>query len=216
MKGFIAKALCGAGLLTGALGCNWWGIDSYSDLVDPCYPMRYSNAARQETIAAVAPQMSNGHVLDQTVWNSHFDVGSDKLTSGGLAKLTQLARRRPAPDAVVYVQTAQDIPYDAANPDKFAQARKELDQKRADAVQNYLVKYAGPRGLSFQVLVHDPSEVGISAVPAAISIAKNNSGAVGILPGGGAAGGASTSGGGGTGTGGGAGASGGATGGTGR
>ena len=200
MKGFIAKALCGAGLLTGAFGCNWWGIDSYSDLVDPCYPMRYSNAARQETIAAVAPQMSNGHVLDQTIWNSQFESGSDKLTSGGLAKLTQLARRRPAPDAVVYVQTAEDIAYDPANPDKFAQTRKELDQKRADAVQNYLVKYAGPRGLSFQVLVHDPSEVGISAVPAAISIAKNNSGAVGILPAGaGGGGGVSPSGGAGTG-----------------
>jgi len=211
MKGFIAKALCGAGLLTGAFGCNWWGIDSYSDLVDPCYPMRYSNAARQETIAAVAPQMSNGHVLDQTVWNSQFELGSDKLTSGGLAKLTQLARRRPAPDAVVYVQTAEDIAYDPANPDKFAQTRKELDQKRADAVQSYLVKYAGPRGLSFQVLVHDPSEVGISAVPAAISIAKNNSGAVGILPAGaGGGGGASPSGG--AGTGGGTGASGGGTG----
>ena len=200
MKGFIAKALCGAGLLTGAFGCNWWGIDSYSDLVDPCYPMRYSYAARQETIAAVAPQMSNGHVLDQTIWNSQFESGSDKLTSGGLAKLTQLARRRPAPDAVVYVQTAEDIAYDPANADKFAQTRKDLDQKRADAVQNYLVKYAGPRGLSFQVLVHDPSEVGISAVPAAISIAKNNSGAVGILPAGaGGGGGVSPSGGAGTG-----------------
>jgi hypothetical protein len=206
MKGFIAKALCGAGLLTGAFGCSWWGIDTYSDLVDPCYPMRYSNAARQEVIGAVAPQMSNGHVLDQTIWNSQFEFGSDKLTSGGLAKLTQLARRRPAPDAVVYVQTAEDIAYDPANADKFAQTRKDLDQKRADAVQTYLVKYAGPRGLSFQVLVHDPSEVSISAVPAAVSIAKNNAGAVGILP---AGGGASVSGG--AGTGGGA-ASGGGTG----
>ena len=189
MKGFIAKALCGAGLLTGVYGCSWWGIDSYSDLVDPCYPMRYSYAARQETIAAVAPQMSNGHVLDQTIWNSQFEVGSDKLTSGGLAKLTQLARRRPAPDAVVYVQTAQDIAYDAANPDKFAQARTELDQKRADAVQKYLQAYAGSRGMSFQVLVHDPNEVGISAIPAAQSIQRSNAGADGLLPGGGGGGG---------------------------
>src|SRR6516165_440055 len=133
MKGFIATALCGAGLLTGTFGCTWWGIESYSDLVDPCYPARYDYAARQEVISAVAPQMSNGHVLDQTIWNSHFEPGTDKITSGGLAKLTQ--------------------------------ARKELDQKRADAVQNYLATYAGPRGLAFQVLVHDPSEVGISAVP---------------------------------------------------
>jgi hypothetical protein len=198
MKGFIARALCGAGLLTGAFGCSWWGVESYSDLVDPCYPHRYNNAARQEVVGAVAPQMSNGHVLDQTVWNSHFEVGTEKLTPGGLAKLGQLARRRPAPDAVVYVQTAQDVPYDPANRDKFTQARKELDQKRAEAVQNYLLTYAGPRGLSFQVLVHDPAEVSMSAVPAALTIQRSNTGSVGILPSGGSAtasGGAGASGG---------------------
>jgi hypothetical protein len=189
MKGLIAQALCGAGLLAG-VGC--YGIDSYSDLVDPCYPHRYNQTARQEVIAAVTPQMSNGHVLDQTLWNSAFEAGSDKLTAGGFAKLGQLARRRPAPDPVVYVQTAQDIPYDRDAPDKFTQARKELDQKRADAVQKYLLAYAGPRGLSFQVLVHDPSEVGISAVPAMQTIQRSNAGAVGVLP---AGAGASTSGG---------------------
>jgi hypothetical protein len=187
MKGFIAKACCCAGLLTGAFGCSWWGIESYHDLVDPCYPARYDYAARQEVIGAVAPQMSNGHVLDQTVWNSNFEVGTEKLTAGGLAKLTQLARRRPAPDAVVYVETSQDVPYDPANRDKFSQARKELDQKRAEAVQNFLLTYAGPRGLAFQVLVHDPNEVGISAVPAAVSIARSNGAAVGVLPAGGGA-----------------------------
>jgi hypothetical protein len=187
MKGFIAKTLCGASLLAGAVGCNWWGIEAYSDLVDPCYPQRYDYVARQEVIGAVSPQMSNGHVLDQTVWNSQFEAGSDKLTPGGLAKLGQLARRRPAPDPVVYVETAQDIAYDPANPDKFTQARKELDQKRADSVQKYLTAYAGSRGMSFQVLVHDPSEVGISAIPAARSIDRSNNGAVGLLPSGGGA-----------------------------
>src|SRR5713101_895306 len=119
MKGFIAKTLCGAGLLAGAFGCTWWGVESYSDLVDPCYPHRYNMAARQEVIGAVSPEMSNGHVLDQTVWNSHFEAGSDKLTPGGRIKLDQLARRRPAPDPIVYVQTAQDIAYDPGNADKF-------------------------------------------------------------------------------------------------
>src|SRR5262249_23209260 len=97
-----------------------------------------------------------------------------------------LARRRPAPDPVVYVQTAQDINYDPANADKFTQARKDLDQKRADAVQKYLLAYAGPRGLSFQVLVHDPGDVGMSAIPAAQSIQRSNAAAVGTLPSGGA------------------------------
>jgi hypothetical protein len=201
MKGFIAKALCSAGLLAGAFGCNWWGIESYSDLVDPCYPQRYNNEARKEVIAAVAPQMANGHVLDQTVWNSNFEAGTDKLTPGGLAKLGELARRRPAPDPVVYVQTAQDVPYDTANPDRFTQARKELDQKRADAVQKYLMAYAGPRGGSFQVLIHDPSEVGMSALPAGQTIQRSNAGAVGVLP---IGSGTTTSGGAGAATGGGA------------
>jgi len=196
MKGFIAKALGGAGLLAGAIGCNWWGIEGYSDLVDPCYPQRYEFAARQEVLGGVGPQMSNGHVLDQTVWNTYFEAGTDKLMPGGLAKLGQLARRRPAPDPIVYIETAQDIAYDSASPDKMAQARKELDQKRADAVQKYLQAYAGSRGMSFQVLVHDPNEVGMSAIPAAQSIQRSNAGAVGLLPGGGGGGGgASVSGG---------------------
>jgi hypothetical protein len=195
MKGFIAKALCGVGLMTGAVGCSCWGIESYSDLVDPCYPHRYSHAAREEVIGAVSPQMANGHVLDQTVWNSHFEQGTDKLTPGGLAKLGQLARRRPAPDPVVYVETAQDIPYDPASADKFTQARNDLDQKRSQAVQNYLHAYAGSRGLAFQVLIHDPSEVGISAAPAGQSILRSNAGAVGILPIGAGAGASSVSGG---------------------
>jgi hypothetical protein len=198
MKGFIAKTLCGAGLLAGAVGCNWWGITGYDDLVDPCYPHRYSVTAQQEVIGTVSPQMSNGHVLDQTVWNSSFESGGDKLTPGGLMKLGQLMRRRPAPDPIVYIETAQDVPYDPANPDKFTQARKELDQKRADAVQKYLLAYAGSRGMSFQVLVHDPSEVGISAIPAMRSIDRSNMSAVGNLPSGGGAsvsGGAGASGG---------------------
>jgi hypothetical protein len=195
MKGFIAKTLCGVGLLTGSIGCNWWGIETCADLYDPCYPARYSYMARQEVIGATSPQMANGHVLDQTVWNSHFEAGSDKLTPGGYAKLGQLARRRPAPDPIVYIETAQDIPYDPATPDKFAQTRKELDQKRADAVQKYLLAYAGSRGLSFQVLVHDPNEVGIQAAPAGQSILRSNAAAVGTLPAGAGAGGVSASGG---------------------
>jgi hypothetical protein len=202
MKGFIANALIGAGLVTAALGCDWWGIESCADLYDPCYPMRYNHMARQEVIGAVSPQMANGHVLDQTVWNSAFELGTDHLTPGGMAKLGELARRRPAPDPVVYVQTAQDINYDPANPDKFTQARKDLDQKRADAVQKYLLAYAGPRGLSFQVLVHDPGDVGMSAIPAAQSIQRSNAAALGTLP----LGGASVSGGAGAVAGGGGGA----------
>jgi hypothetical protein len=93
------------------------------------------------------------------------------------------------------VETAQDIPYDPATPDKFTQARNDLDQKRSEAVQKYLRAYAGSRGLAFQVLIHDPNEVGISAAPAGQSILRSNAGAVGVLPLGSGAGGGSVSGG---------------------
>ena len=81
MKGLIrktAKMACCAGLVGGLGGCY-----RYHDVVDPCYPVRYSYMARQEVCAGLAPQVNNGHVLDQTIWNYHFELGSDKLTPGG-------------------------------------------------------------------------------------------------------------------------------------
>ena len=74
----------------------------YRDLVDPCYPERYNYQARQEVVASYTPQVQNGHVLDQTVWNYDFEAGTDRLTGGGLEHLAYLARRRPQPDPVVY------------------------------------------------------------------------------------------------------------------
>jgi uncharacterized membrane protein YgcG len=198
MKGLMAKtvlAISCAGLL-GALG----GCDTlYNNCVDPCYPQRYEAMARQEVGELTAPQIQNGHVLDQTVWNYHFETGTDRLTAGGLEHLAYLARRRPAPDAVLYLQAAQDIGYDPGNPDKFAQARYDLDGKRIAAVQKYLNAQTSGRHLDFQVVVHDPAEVGQSAIPAGNSIQRMYGGAQGVLGGGVAAGG--TSGGGGSGAG---------------
>jgi hypothetical protein len=209
MKGLITKgmaAMCLASGFTLSGGCH-----GYRDLVDPCYPERYEYAARQEVIAAIAPQVNNGHVLDQTVWNSHFEAGTDKLTAGGLEHLAYLARRRPCPDPMVYLQTAQDIRYDPAAPEKLAEARTSLDNRRIQAIQNYLNADTAGRHVSFEVLVHDPSEVGIAALPANIAVLQMYSGSRGNLPSGGGAGGANVSGGGGA-TGGGA-AGGGAAGG---
>ena len=180
MKGFIRKslaALCLAGGLAGGGGCN-----AYRDLVDPCYPERYEFAASQEVHGALAPQVYNGHVLDQTVWNYQFEPGTDRLTRGGMEHLAYLARRRPAPDGTVYLQTAQDLPYDAGAPDKFAQARAELDSRRIQAVQNYLTAQTAGRHLAFEVVVHDPSEVGLAAQPAGVSIQRFYSGFQGNLP----------------------------------
>src|SRR4051794_20149177 len=111
MKGIINRAalvLCGALALGGLVGCYHMG-----DLYDPCWPQRYNYMASKELKAAVAPQVNNGKVLDQTIWNYHFEVGTDRLTAGGLEHLAYLARRRPCPDTNLFLQTAQDIAYDA-------------------------------------------------------------------------------------------------------
>jgi len=193
MKGFISKHLSMACLASGLsllVGC-----DCYRNIVDPCYPQRYEYASEREVNACQAPQVNNGHVLDQTVWNYHVKPGTDRLTPGGLEHLTCLARRRPCPDSVVFLQTAHDITYDQAAPEKFSEQRNALDGKRIQAVQNYLTVETAGRHLSFEVVVHDPPQVGIQANPASISILKMYTGAQGVLPTSAGAGSANVSGG---------------------
>jgi hypothetical protein len=202
MKGLISKTLlatCCAGVFA-ATGCD----TLINSLYDPCYPQRYEAMARQEVGELLGPQEQNGHVLDQTVWNYHFETGSDRLTAGGLEHLAYLARRRPQPDPVIYLQAAQDISYDPANPDRFSQTRYDLDGKRIASVQKYLNAQTAGRHLDFQVLVHDPAETGIAATPAGISVLKMYGGSQGVLTGGGG-GGAGASGGAGAGSSGGGG-----------
>src|SRR6266446_6374697 len=91
-----------AGLAGAAAGCV-----PYRNMVDPCWPQRYNYTARREVVEAFAPQVQNGHVLDQTIWNYHFDEGSDQLNGMGLAKLDYMVRRRPAPDPSIYLATAR-------------------------------------------------------------------------------------------------------------
>ena len=168
MKGIIAKTVTAAAFAAGLLGLT--GGCHYYDLVDPCYPQRYEYAARVEVNQAFSPQVHNGHVLDQTVWNYEFEPGSARLTHGGEEHLAYLARRRPLPDPTVYLQVAQDILYDPKAPDKFGETRVKLDTERAQAIQAYLAAQTSGRNLTFNVVMHDPAEVGISAVTAGTSV----------------------------------------------
>ncbi|SRR6266540_1327066 len=202
MKGFVGKAVAllgWAGALAGVTGCH-----TYRDLVDPCYPERYEYQARSEANGAFAPQVSNGHVLDQTIWNYHFEAGSDRLTPGALEHLAYLARRRPTPDPVVYLQTAHDLVYDQAKPGDLATKRADLDAKRAVAIKSYLMaQTAGGRNVDFQVMVHNPPpDIGLAAVPVDNALRLLYTSPRAILPG---TAGTSTSGGGGAGGGGGGG-----------
>jgi hypothetical protein len=181
MKGFIAKTVTAVSLSGVALGmvngCY------YRDIVDPCYPQRYEYAARMEVNQALAPQVRNGHILEQTVWNVEFEPGTARLTPGGMDHLAYLARRRPAPDTAIYLQIAQppDIAYDPKAPDKYAEARAKLDNDRIQAIQNYLAAETSGRNLTFTVVLHDPAEVGISAVTIQRSINAMQAASGGIL-----------------------------------
>ena len=179
MKGFMTScvnALCVTSGLAVVGGC-----DRYKNLVDPCYPERYEYAARNEVIAAFAPQVHNGHFLDQTVWNYHFEPGTERLTPGGMDHLLYLARRRPYPDCTLYLATAHDILYDAAAPAKYAEQRASLDQRRIQAIQNYLNAETAGRHVNFEVIVHDPAEPSLAAVPVTNSVQKMYAGFQGTL-----------------------------------
>jgi hypothetical protein len=180
MNGLIARTLTALGLAGAGLAAAG-GCYGYRDLVDPCYPQRYTFQAREEVKAACGPAVLNGHVLDQTVWNYHFEPGTATLTPAGLEHLAYLGRRRPCPDPTVYLQVAQDIPYDQANPFAFVEARNNLDARRTQAILDYLNAQTAGRSVAFTVVRHDPSEVGISAVPVNNSIRGLQTSSQGVM-----------------------------------
>jgi hypothetical protein len=168
MKGLIRKAMAGFGLAVALVGSQ--GCYAYRDIVDPCYPERYWASSHALVYEAMAPQVHNGHVLDQTVWNWHFEPGTDRLTAGGLEHLAYIARRRPHPDMCVYLQTAQDVVYDPAVPERMQVARQELDMKRKVAIERFLIAQTGGKGVDFQVMIHDPSDPSLNAIPASAAV----------------------------------------------
>ena len=170
----------------GALGCV--SGEKYRDVLDPCYPERYTAQARNAVISSFAPQVENGHVLDQTISNHHFEVAGDKLTEGGMDKLDQLMRRRPQPDSRVFLATARDLKYTLEDNDKFAPTRESLDKKRVASIQKYLGAQTAGRPMSFDILVHDPAPFNLNAESGALMIRSLQIQYTGVL--GGAGGGA--------------------------
>lgn len=200
MNGFIRKSLA-ALLLTGGLtfftGCYGGPTaqQCYNKCVDPCWPERYTAMASDAASAPFAAQVENGHVLDQSIWNSHFERGTPVLTPGGQMLLTHLSQARPSPDPHIFLQTAYDMPmpYDPANPAQYAVDRRNLDELRIKAVYDFLNAQTAGRGVAWMVTVHDPGEVGMHSVPMLRSVTDFHASFKGTLPigvGGGAVGGA--------------------------
>jgi hypothetical protein len=162
MNGFIRKAVAGsclsAGLISFLAGC-----EHYRNLVDPCYPERYNSMARHSTAEMLNAQNDKGHILEQTVWNWHFDpdpktgAASDKLNGAGMAVLQRISRTLPCPDFQLFLQNAQDIPYvDGVAPEKLVAARNSLNERRAAAIQKFMATQVVVHGGgSYQVAVHD-------------------------------------------------------------
>lgn len=184
MNGFI-KSVTATVVVCGGLaclsGCTTTLQESYHKYADPCWPERYGFMAKNSVNSTFASQVGNGHVLDQTIWNYHFEGGTDKLTLGGQAELDRMTRRRPNPDPRIYLQTAQDVAYDPAAPEKLVQARNGLDSKRVGAIQKYLSASTAGRGLSFEITVHNPPEVGLPVGPVQQSIQGLNGSYQGVL-----------------------------------
>ncbi|MFO0846189.1 MAG: hypothetical protein U0797_28065 [Gemmataceae bacterium] len=150
-------------------GLDLTGYNNYG-LYDRCWFQRYTNLAHRAVNRAMAPQVQNGHVLDQTVWNHMFEPGSDLLNPLGQAHLQYVSRRRPEVDRTVYLATAMDLQYDPACPERYAGARQELDSLRVAAVQKYLVALNAGRCSDFQVLLHDPADPSIATQGPAFSV----------------------------------------------
>ena len=182
MKGIISRSvavLCLAGSVGAFAGCQ-----AYRGLVDPCWPERYNAVARTSVAETFACQVGNGHVLNQTVWNYHFETGTDKLTPMGLEFLGYLSRVRPAPDPKLYLQTAHDLPvYDPAAPGKYEQARAELDAKRRVAVLRFLSAETAGRPVPFIIDVIDAPVPSLPAPVAGTIIQKHYTSFQGALPG---------------------------------
>lgn len=188
MKGFIRSTLLAAlaanGLaMLGGCACTGESLQSrYWRFVDPCWPDRYTSVAAKNVRHGCRAQAANGHVLDQTVWNYHFEPGKAILTPGGMEHLNYLSRRRPAPDPHVFLQTANDVFYDHKHPEKFVKARRELNQARIEAVMQYLNAQTADRPVEWHVTVHDPHEVGTPAAGMMQSLQKRDSAFQGTLP----------------------------------
>jgi hypothetical protein len=179
MKGFIAKSLTVPALAAGLAATT--GCYESGKCVDPCYPERYQYAARHEVHGAFAPQVQNGDILHHTMWNYFFDTGSDLLNASGRAQLDTLARRRPYPAGRLFLATARDVPYDVKAPEKMVELRRDLDERRIASIQRYLAAQTAGRPAQFEIVVHDPMEVGQSAHPANRSVLLNQNTTIGSI-----------------------------------
>ncbi len=122
------------------------------------WPERYNYQTRQAVLYPFEVQTNNAVAADGVILNAFFDDGTDKLNGVGRDKLNQLARKMPAANPTIYLQTANDVAFDEKAPDKAVAARAELDNKRQATVLAYLGTRPATRGTPFSVTVLDNAD----------------------------------------------------------
>lgn len=139
---------------------------------------RYSEQARQGIRAGFEMQAQAGLELDQTVWNYHFETGTDRLRPGGRALLDRLARR--GPNLSLRLQQARDLPYVLGDHTKLDRLRIDLDARRLKTIDDYLA-FSQPH-VMLSIRVSDPNAVGMSGIEAVKAYRELQQTGRGILP----------------------------------
>ena len=137
-------------------------------------------AARSALIQSLDRQANEGRVLSQTLWNHHFYEESDKLRPSGQLQLERLARKFPHGCPEIFIQSAQDVALENEKYDEYFKARKELDEQRLQAVNNYLQRRLPGQAVAIQL--HDRPPVGISAEEVIRGQAQLRATTSGLLP----------------------------------
>jgi hypothetical protein len=167
-----AAAVVMGGLLGGCASADRPGLQArFQDLSgNNAWPQRNSYLARESVLYPFEVQVNNATVLNGVINNLDFESGSDRLNGVGRDKLDRHARKMPAPDGKVYLQTSADVPFDPAAPEKAVQVRTDLDQKRAQAVLSYLNTRPNTRGVAFEVTTIDIADPGTNAAGPASAV----------------------------------------------
>ena len=160
MNGFITKntlRLCFSAVgLVSLIGCY-----HYRELVDPCWPERYNSIARHSVRDFHNAQADRGHMLEQTIWNWHFEqdktgAPTERLNGAGMEVLRRIARTLPAPDPQLYVQNAEDLLYTDGAAEKIVAQREMLNKRRIDTVLRFMSTQMSPGApMTYQVAVHN-------------------------------------------------------------
>src|SRR5262245_8450230 len=100
-----------------------------------CYwPQPYIEATRMAVREPFVIQAQNGLMLEQTIWNYHFEYGTDRLHPSCVAFLDRMSRRPAEPVLQLFLQTARDIRFFAERPKDYKKDQADLNTRRIKAV----------------------------------------------------------------------------------